>query len=289
MKMGRIVVTLVFVSAMCLLYLDSAAQSLTQRKNAELFPSDGKKKSGGFYIAPGATYTLTRFSDQEELFVREDSMYSATWTPNGKLAVYVEAGWFHTMKDPYILDYIDFGLAYKRLSGRERYRGDLSSNDVLLGTLEGENTFSDSYLTAHFNANKLLQINDWDFVQLSLGVNADYRISRSLNESVPPIDTERKFPPQLLTQAHFKVGYGFKMNERLMIIPMLETPIFSITPADQGFGQLQWFNSLYRPVIFSVRFLWLRSPNGFDCPEVESGGSGKRRKQQPYKPSNYHP
>ncbi len=260
-----------------------------QRKNAEIFPTDGKKKLGGFYIAPGATYSLGSFSDQEELFVLEDTSYLATFTPGGRIAAYLEVGWFHAMKDPYLLDYVDFGLAYKKLSGNEKYVGDLSVNDVLIGSLEGESTFSDSYLTAHFNANKLLQTSDRNFVQLSLGVNADYRIGRSIEEVLPPVSTDRQLPPQLLTQAHFKVGYGFKMNERFMIIPMLETPVFSVTPTDQNFGQLQWFNSLYRPVIFSVRFLWLRYPNGFDCPEVKSGGAGKKRKQKPYKQNTYHP
>ena len=192
------------------------------------------------------------------------------------------------MRDPYIIDYIDFGLAFKQLKGTEDFEGILNVNDQMVATTLGSSSFADNYLTAHFNANKLIQFTDRSFLQLSLGANADYRIGRSLNETFHPVPTERQYPPSLLAQAHFKLGYGMKLNDRFMIIPQLETPVFSAVPSDQGLGQLQWFNSLYRPVIFSIRFLWLRYPNGFDCPEVKSGG-GKKKKQNPYKPKTYHP
>ena len=32
------------------------------------------------------------------------------------------------------------------------------------------------------------------------------------------------FPPDLIAQAHFKVGYGFKLTGNLIMIPALETP-----------------------------------------------------------------
>lgn len=270
--------------------LDASAQRIFERKLKEIFPTDGKFKRGGFYIAPGATYSLPPFEDEEEsLFDANDTSYMVALSGTGGLGFYLEAGWFHIMRDPVILDYIDFGLAYKQLRGAESFTSSLLANDVLLGEFEGDGEFNNSYLTAHFNANKLFQTSDWNFIQVSLGANIDYQISESIEGGVHPVNTEQSFPPSLLGQTHLKLGYGFKVNERFMVIPMLETPVFSIEPTDQGFGQLQWFNTLYRPVIFSVRFLWLRYPNGFDCPEVESGGSGKRRKQKPYKPNTYHP
>lgn len=264
-------------------------QGLMERKKAEIFPTDGKKKQGGFYLAPGLTYTQTRFKNSEEtLFSGQDTSYAATLDPNGALAFYLEAGWFHALKDPYIFDYWDAGLAYKRLKGSEDYLGVLRVNDQMVAEYQGMSNFTNSYVTAHFNVNKLFQLSDRNFIQASIGANADYRIGNALEESVHVVPTNGSIPPGLLAQAHVKLGYGMKLNDRLIIIPQLETPVFSVSPTDQGFGALQWFNSLYRPVIFSVRIMWLRYPNGFDCPEVKSGG-GKRKKQNPYKPKSYHP
>jgi hypothetical protein len=278
------------ILAMTILSVEGYSQKIFERKSKEIFPTNGKFKQGGFYIAPGITYPLGPFEEQEkELFNANDTSYLATLEGNGNIGLYLEVGWFHAMKDPVILDYIDFGLSYKQLKGKESFNSELSTNDVLLGSYEGEGTFSDSYLTGHVNANKLIQTGDYNFIQFSVGANIDYRLSESREGGIHPVPTEQEFPPSLLAQAHLKLGYGFKVNERFMVIPMIESPVFSVQPADQGLGDLQWFNTLYRPFIFSVRFLWLRYPNGFDCPEVESGGSGKRRKQKPYKPNTYHP
>ena len=37
------------------------AQGIYGRKRPEIFPTDGKMRRGGFYVAPGITYTLPRF------------------------------------------------------------------------------------------------------------------------------------------------------------------------------------------------------------------------------------
>ena len=60
--MKRVLFALVLLSAL----LDASAQGLMQRKHPDIFPLDGKMRRGGFYFAPGVTYTLTRFKDTEE-------------------------------------------------------------------------------------------------------------------------------------------------------------------------------------------------------------------------------
>lgn len=273
-----------------LLPLQALAQrGLMERKRPEIIPTDGKMRRGGFYFAPGITYTLPRFKDEEEtVFDNGDSSYTATYDPNGRIGLYLEAGWFHASYDPYIIDYWDFGLAYKQLKGSESFTGVFTRSDTSVALL-GDGGFSERYLTAHVNANKFIQTGDYQFLQLSLGANADYSIGSSREHTGDPLLNDHDFPPDLIAQLHFKLGYGFKVSKRLLVIPALETPVFSVLPEDRGFGQLQWFSSLYRPVIFSVRFLFLRYPKGFDCPPAIKHNALERERHKVYKQEGFHP
>lgn len=262
------------------------AQRLMDRKRPELIPRDGKVRRGGFYFAPGITYTWPRSGETDkELFREGDTSYTATLDPSGRFGLYLEAGWFHATRDPVILDYWDIGLAYKNLRGREESYGILRRGE-LADTLFGDARFAERALTLHVNANKFIQVRDYQFVQLTLGANADYRLGS--DHTGIPILARHVFPPDLVGQLHFKVGYGFKLTGSLLVIPAVETPIFSIVPDDQeNWGALQWFSSTYRPLIFSVRFLWLRAPKGFDCPPPIRQPGEKKRKR--YKQDGYHP
>ncbi|MCB0793215.1 MAG: hypothetical protein KDB88_00630 [Flavobacteriales bacterium] len=268
------------------------AQRIFERKRPEIIPTDGKMRRGGLYVSPGATYTLTRFNDrEEELFRAGDTLYNVTFDPTGRFGAYLEVGWFHAARDPVILDYWDVGLAYKQLNGLQAHNGLVrfgpNETDSVLPT-SGEGSFRDQYLTLHVNANKFVQSGDYQFVQFSLGLNADLDIGSSRTYAGDAfVLADQSVPPNLIAQAHVKVGYGFKLNQRLLLIPALETPIFSAVPSDQGFGRLQWFNSTYRPIILSVRFLFLRYPKGFDCPPAIKHNSFEKSKQ--YKPDGYHP
>jgi hypothetical protein len=266
------------------------AQRLMDRKRPELIPGDGKVRRGGFYVAPGLTYTLPRAgSTDEELFRSADTNYTASFDPNGRFGLYLEAGWFHATRDPVILDYWDVGLAYKNFRGREDVIGVLRRGE-LTDTLLGEGRFAERYVTLHVNANKFIQTRDYQFIQLTLGANADYRLGSDYEHTASPVLNRHVFPPDLMGQVHFKIGYGFKMTGSLLVIPAVETPIFSIVPDDQeNWGSLQWFSSTYRPLIFSVRFLWLRAPKGFDCPPVIRQPGEKKSRKKRYKPDGYHP
>jgi hypothetical protein len=259
------------------------AQGIYGRKRPEVFPIDGKMRRGGFYFAPGITYTLPRFNDEEEtVFRNADTSYTALFDPNGKIGLYLEAGWFLATNDPVILDYWDFGLAYKQLKGTEAFTGTLLRGDST-GLLAGEGGFNDRHLTAHINANKLFQVRDYQFIQLSLGANVDWRFGTAHDYSGDFATPNRwAFPPDLVGQVHVKLGYGLKWSDRMMIIPAIETPVFSIAPEDGGnFGKLQWFSSTYRPLIFSVRFLFLRSPKGFKCVPVRPNAFEKTKVVNP--------
>ncbi len=263
-------------------------QGLMQRKRPEIIPLGGQARRIGFYVAPGVTYTLTRFKNEEqEVFRSGDTSFTALYDPNGRPGLYLEAGLAWYTRDPVIVDYLDFGVAYKNLRGVELYEGRYVRNDSLF-PLTAEGAFAEQLLTVHFNANKFIPVRDYQFVQLTLGANADLRLGGSYAHTGNALLNTHTFPPDLWTQLHFKVGYGFKVTGNLLIIPALETPVFSIIPADEGrFGALRWFSSDYRPLILSVRFLWLRARKGFDCPPPIKHNAYEKSKK--YKPDSYHP
>jgi hypothetical protein len=276
--MKRVLLILVLLSAL----LDTSAQGLMERKHPEIFPLNGQMRRGGFYFAPGVTYTLTRFKDKEEDKSQfGDTAYYAIYHPKGGFGLYLEAGWFLATRDPVIIDYWDVGLAYKQLRGSESFSGSFAYGDSIRDWVS-DASFNDKYATFHLNANKFFHVADYRFIQATLGANVDYRFAASREFSGFPGVAPHEFPPELIGQAHFKLGYGMKVTKRLLIIPAIETPIFSVVPGDEGrIGRLQWFNSLYRPLILSVRFLFLRYPKGWACPPVKGNEFEKHKVVNP--------
>lgn len=264
----------------------SSAQGLMERKRPDIIPLDGQARRLGFYFAPGVTYVLSRFKDsEEEVFRNGDTLYSATYDPSGKLGLYLEAGVAWYTRDPVIVDYLDLGIAYKNLRGAESFAGRYARTDSV-ADLAGEGDFAERMLTLHFNANKFIPTWRYQFVQLSLGLNADYRLGSDYAHTGDSLMNRHSFPPDLWGQVHFKLGYGFKVTSKMLIIPAIETPVFSVVPEDEGrFGALRWFSSDYRPLILSVRFLFLRARRGFDCPPpIKHKGQMKTYKQDGYHP-----
>lgn len=270
-----------FLLVLLPLLADLSAQGLMERKHPDIFPLDGKMKRSGFFVGPGVTWALAPFKDREEHFdIGTDTTADATFHGKGKLGLYLEAGWFISTRDPVIIDYWDFGLAYKQLKGREESEGSFARGDSI-GNWLGEGDFNDQHLTFAVNANKLFCVRDYRFLQFSLGANVDWRFSEGRDFAGFAVPNSQDFPPEFIGQAHAKLGFGFKLTQQLMIIPAIETPFFSVMPEDQGFGRLQWFSTTYRPLIFSVRFLFLRYPNGWACPAVRNNEFEKHKVVNP--------
>jgi len=272
---------LLLLSLLSTIALHLSAQGLMERKHPDIFPLNGKMRRGGWFVAPGITWSLAPFKDREErTTLGTDSLFTATYSGKGALGLYLEAGWFHATRDPVFIDYWDFGLAYKQLKGSEASEGTLALGDSV-GQWLGNGAFNDQHLTAAVNANKLFHIRDYQFIQFSLGANVDWRFGAGREFTGLAVPGAQDFPPEFIGQFHAKLGYGFKLTQQLMIIPAIETPFFSVMPTDQGFGRLQWFSTTYRPLIFSVRFLFLRYPKGFACVPVRNNDFEKHKVVNP--------
>lgn len=251
--------------------------------NAQFKRYGGKKKpqkmgdfirplnNTGWYFAPGATFT-PKFN----FFKYEPTLTTSTFQPDVYTALnlkqqsqtgfYFEAGRYHLLSTKKILSYIDYGLAYKMLRAKQTYdleREGFSTTD----TTSYVQTYRSQAAVAHFNANNVLAINKNIFFQNTLGVNVDYLFSRTLTttDNSGFDETYQEEPGRLWAQLHYKFGVGFRIGEMWYMIPSVEIPILNGWQWEDGRSTFGAFNSRYRPVIFSLRFAWLTTP---DCPKV---------------------
>jgi len=251
-----------------------------QRKNQSVFPPYPQFKQKGWIVAPGATYMLTTFVKRNKTLVENDSLsYTAGLKPTGKVGLYLEGGRYRILQYSKLVKYIDYGLAYKWLRGKEKFDGELTNNldnSVMLAN-SGLSKYSNHYFMGHFNLNNVIKMSDRTFLQNTLGINLDYSFisSRSTEQTVASVT--QNTPPNFIAQIHYKLGYGIKVNSKLLIIPSVETPILNINPFETGQSTLGHFNTRHRPLIFSLRFLFLRpyveppckpvkTPDGFKMP-----------------------
>lgn len=237
-----------------LLALANCANVLAQydRKHRDLIDLKNVKHSG-WMLAPGLTYMVP---------FRLKADDAPDVNPNGRLAVYLEAGRWHLFPGGgNVFNYFDYSLAYKRLSGSEEFGG-----------VKG--IFKQNYVLANFNINNVIQLSDYTFIQNSLGLNLDYKFSEQYDPELIVPTTDNTQP--LLFSLHYRLGFGIKATKNLFIIPTLETPILNGLEWENARSDYGIFNSRYRPLIFSVRFAWTRKPGKGDCPPVYDGANGKK-------------
>lgn len=259
-----------------------SAQYTYRRKNMPLVDLNGAYKLSGWHFAPGISYTFTRFKNSEEvLYDANDTVYKATIDPGGRIGLYLEAGRFNIFKYGYLINYMDYSLAFKQIRGKESYTGSLlqeSSSTVLMNT-EGNGTYSHSFITGNFNLSNVYQLNDLEFLQNSIGFNVDYRLFGNTAQSGQSQYQDPQNPARFMAQLHYKLGYGFKWTDRLFVIPTLETPILSVITWANGRSTYDVFSSRYRPVYLTIRFAFLKKKTN-DCPTVDGHPDDKRKQQQ---------
>ena len=233
----------------------------TSRKNKALVDFR-QYRYGGWMFAPGLTYMWAHELDSLSDVVKDNLKQ------RGRLAVYLEAGRYQIFwEGGYIFNYLDYSIAYKRLSGIEKY-------------YDQKAVFKQNYILGNFNINNVIQISDYTFIQNSLGVNLDYNLFPKYKApgGYPFTDQTNR----LIFSLHYKIGFGIKATERLFIIPSLETPILNISEWENGRSSYGIFTSRYRPLILSVRFAWLRTPDRNSCPPVY-GPEGDRNKDKQHR------
>jgi hypothetical protein len=249
---NSIILILIFTVA-----VGKTQMKMYQRKNIPLVDFNGTYQLQNFYLSPGLTYMMPY--EIPNIISNSNSEVNA----KARLAYIIEAGAYRIFeKGGNIFNYLDYGFSYKKLSGSETID-------------ESKSIFKQRFLGGSFNLNNIWQISDKKFIQTSLGSNIDFKLFEEGNPL--PNNTDR-----LTIAFHLKIGYGFKVKKTLFVIPTIESPFLTLKKWEQGKSTYGIFNSRYRPLIFKVRFIWLKKLGKGKCPEALTSPEDKARYERNY-------
>lgn len=271
MAIGNHLISGLFV---LIVFLFIISPVFSQNKNWKpLFPVEDIGFSlSGWYIGAGATYTLSLPSTTEKIYEFDDnSKITANFVATGNAGFLLEGGRYTLLYSNFI-PYIDYGLSVKMLSGNQDYTGyqGLIDNPDTTSTSTSSASFNNYYISAHFNANNAIRISEYGYIQNTLGVNFDYKAIESIQGSFPVFSDSKTESEKFLFQLHYKLGYGLRLDKKHFLIFTLETPVLTAFPEDDGKSTIALFNSRYRPIMFSVRLLFLRNTKRPDCTNKSS-------------------
>jgi len=235
----------------------------------------------GWFLSPGFTMNPKFNFKKYEPTLSSDNLdvnfTALNLEQQSKLGFYLEFGRYHifALKQkgyPFrrmdLLSYVDYGIAYKQFRGSQSY--DLRIEDILAfsdDTISYTQKFNSHNASLFYNANSVYAFSGKFFMQNSLGLNVDYAFSRKIDTTdvTSFVETYQEEPSKLMGGLHYKFGLGFKFGKKMYIIPSIEIPLLNAWKWEGGRSTVGYFNSRYRPLIVSVRFAWLRTP---DCPRV---------------------
>ena len=241
------------------------------KKGGGLYNTGQNSIDKGWYFGIGGTYTLGYLTEKESLsFDSLGNNYRTDFIgdPCGALGPYAEIGLFR-MNNKKVINYMDYGVAYKWFRGGEDFTSESFFNDVSTGTTLIEGRFSDHYISGHFNIGYRWDQSEEKYFVNGLGLNLDYSIisSRSATFPIPDATYNPDGPASLLGEIHYFFGIGFKTGKRLIIMPIVETPVFAILPFNHIVSTHSYNNSRNRRIIFRVRFMFLKKGSK-SCPKV---------------------
>jgi hypothetical protein len=263
----RLVGIFVFALAICFSHAVEAQNNKykpkynTSRKvKKEPFPSTKDYKQGGWLGGAGLT-AMVGFGDNEVEFPQQD--LEGTFTPIPLPGLMLEGGRYYNLKKGWIIKYLDASLAYKLLLGREEFSITSPTQNVVY---EDNHSFNQHFASVNLNANSIIPIDDYSFIQSAFGVNADIRFVDGYPSNYPDGITGKN-DNGFVGQIHYKLGYGYALDTDLIIETSLETPIYTFAPSGSHFSQLDYYNQQYQPFILRVRLLFFRLDND-KCPPV---------------------
>jgi hypothetical protein len=263
----------IFVASLfCLYTVISLGQSqyLYGKKRGDLIDLSGRNKSSYWFFAPGVTCQFGNIGgDSKEFNLGVDTTLQLNTKAGSAPGLYLEVGRYHIFPGGgNIFNYLDYSLAYKALKGKEKGTAEYFASDQLFAALDSEGNYRHRNLLLNFNLNNVIRVKNYSFIQNSLGFNLDYKIGNSVSEPITGPGYGLNYPDRLIFQFHYKLGFGYKINESLIITPMLETPILNIKNWENLRSTWEVFNTRYRPVILTVRFSWIKAKGPGDCPPV---------------------
>jgi hypothetical protein len=223
-----------------------------------------------------ATYMAGSIKENPaRLWAGSDSVYDVLFDSESRFGFGIELGRFHAIDNSPLISFVDFSIGWKVLDGGETFEAvrDVPENGTP-HNFSGGGSFNHSYVTASFNASnaKVLSRNVW--LKNTLGINADYRVSENQEYDFMGLPGELNMPTRFIFQAHYSIGVGFKIDETVMIVPSIATPIVTFYEFDDLKSTLYVFNSRFRPFIFRVSVMLLDKRPDRKCPKRKGNRKG---------------
>ncbi len=249
-------------------FLFSGITSFAQMAK-DVFPLSRQYKKSGFYISPLATISFG--NNKEGVFNQAaDTSYEYEVTGRGKWAYGLELGWFQTFDNALLFDFIEGGIGYRLFQGAAEHEGELKVLNNAIANVKSDNEFKAHTLVATLRAVKARQLGKKSFFTYALGANFNYLFSKSYDRGESYPNSYETFLNESSLQIHVQVGVGFKVSDKLLLIPTLETPLVTAYPTDQLNPAFPFFEANYHPLIIGLKFMFLREdPVNCNAPVFE--------------------
>jgi hypothetical protein len=268
----------------------------------------------GFQFQLGATYLMSRLHNPvyevhgSGTGFRGDFLHD----PKGIPGVFGEIGMFHFPKKrsklslalkTVLVSYYDWGIGFKYFQGQQdiavQFR-DIAGNALgapeitpyrfAWGHVYGRFSL---HKNIHFKTKRSREKSNF-FLDNSLGLNVDYRVTTKTDAYVHPLMiTTDSLPPQYSTplhvQLHYGLGFGFRLKRGAYLIPGVRAPLLSyqmtqpiptnsMSGGRSNFGNpsIYWFNTRYWPILIHIKYMFAtekKNKNG--CPPAEINDQDK--------------
>jgi len=272
-------------ATLLLLLVITSLEAQIRRPSPDLFAVDANHRSSGFLVGLGLStmWGQKDFQTTIDILPRAEqiSAYRAEFAPSGRIGLHAELGMFWLFESSFF-DYVDVSLAYKQHLGDEAMTAELipGSADSLPNLLAGNGTFTQDQATLNVNLNKAFPVRGNYYIISALGADIDYRVINKAEYTLiaPGFNT---VAPDNALSAHFhaRLGIGYKTSASSWLSLTAETPIQDIVPFDGIQSRKTVFNSKYRPVLFTLRYQWLRMRAARECPTGPKKVNKKKKRR----------
>ena len=243
------------------------------KKNKDCFPQTPRFEKSHWYFGPGITYTNSLLGPREVTGTSiADTTYRSKLTHNGQVGFYGEFGRYYLIEKLYFFRYWNVGINYRWIKSGEQFTNELVVGDAATALVTGQNSFSDHFVNLHTEINGVNLLGDKSFLQHTLGLAAGYAVGskRTYTNTLPGLteNTGSKIHGYL----YYRLGYGFKSNKKLIVIPSVEIPVLNLYSFNKSRPDMAYFNSGFLPITISIRFFLFRAYRLKNCPPVDAIG-----------------
>ena len=260
---------------LCIMFCTISLSYYSQRKFEKSKMNKNEKlivRNDGIQWSFGPTYQLTKKRSDWKQGSFPDYTGQYATSPTGGIGFFTEIGMAHFPKwTPFfsnrILDYLDWGIGFKSLAGKEETLPDETSSLSRLGLGEYRNGFLTARISAHtliYVGKKKIDLAKKYFIDNGIGIDFGYNLwGRNQDYSGQYNAVDQRFYPKFSMQIHYNIACGIRFNRALMCLPGIQLPILGISQWNGLGANMNWFSSKYWPIQFNIKFIRLleKKPN----------------------------